>query len=292
MIKLNRKILSRLLAVVLLSVSGLSVAAIANSSLALATADEYVWVIMETPIDPASYKYNCRYDYDYQTFQAFRNCLYNTREDADNGRSQQWGISDKVVREKDTVYIEVPNRDRPLAFQDRITPYEEEQGYKFLLESFDSERQLLYVHQEMSEVSRTMLVNLKSGFWQEFSAENLSISPNMLYMVGFSSSPGSEGIVIWKREAVGYYRNYYQQIYNSDEYTDTYNEYKKYYQADKADEMYDTRKITWVNDNEFHTDYFYKFNEADAAAFRIRYTFMRNNKNDKWQMIIAKLEAK
>lgn len=265
--------------------SGFSSTAIAAS---FAATNEYDWVAMDTPIDPASYKYDCRYDYDYKTFQSFRNCLYKTREEADNERSQQWGISNKVVREKDTIYIEVPNRDRPLAFQDRITPYEEEQGYKFLLESFDHERQLLYVHQEMSEVSRTMLINLKSGFWQEFSGENLSLSPNMLYMVGFNSSPGSEGISIWERPTSGYYRNYYKQVYNSDEYSDTYNEYKKYYQADKADEMYDTRKIIWVNDNEFHTDQFYKFNKADSVAFRVRYTFILNSKSGKWQMTVAK----
>ena len=54
-----------------------------------ATMDDYDWVVMKTPLDPASYMYNCHNDYNYETYDALQNCLYNLREDADNALSKQ-----------------------------------------------------------------------------------------------------------------------------------------------------------------------------------------------------------
>ncbi|OXL23462.1 hypothetical protein, partial [Psychrobacter sp. DAB_AL32B] len=72
--------------------SSFSSTAIAAS---FATTDDYDWVVMKTPIDPASYKYDCNHDYKYETHAALQNCLYNLREDADNAFSKQWGIEDR-----------------------------------------------------------------------------------------------------------------------------------------------------------------------------------------------------
>ena len=64
-----------------------------------------------------------------------------------------------------------------------------------------------------------------------------------------------------------------------------YQHHKDCYQAEKAQLVYDAETLTWSNDNKFYADYFYKLNADDSAAFRVRYTFIKNTSTDKWQLI-------
>ncbi|WP_250163753.1 hypothetical protein [Psychrobacter sp. WY6] len=134
-----------------------------------AAMDDYDWVVMETPVDPATYKYDCHNDYKYETYDALQNCLYNLREDADNALSKQWNISDKVFRERNAIYIKVANRKNPLVFVDYSSPYEEDFNPYYSLQDYDKSRKLLTIHQRFYEGESLTLVNLATGFWQDFS---------------------------------------------------------------------------------------------------------------------------
>ena len=267
-----------------MTVSGIAAAA------PLAAMGDYDWVIMETPLDPASYKYNCHNDYNYETYDALQNCLYNLREDADNALSKQWGISDKVVRERNAIYIKVPNRKNPLVFVDYSSPYEEDFNPYYSLQDYDKSRDLLTIHQSFYEAESLTVVNLATGFWQDFSLRKLSVSPDMRYIVGFESEMGAtEDVNIFERQDSGYYKGYYKQVYSSSEDVKNYDSHKKFYQTEKAKQVYDSETFTWVDDTElkgdkFYVDSFYKLNQTDSAAFRVRYTFIRDDKTGAWQM--------
>lgn len=267
---------------ILAALSSFSITAIAAS---FATTDDYDWVVMETPLDPASYKYDCNHDYKYETHAALQNCLYNLREDADNAFSKQWGIDDRVIREKNAIYIDVPNRKKPLVLVDYSSPFETDFNAYYSLQSYDKSRQLLTIHQSFYESETLTVVNLKTGFWQDFDFRKLSVSPDMKYIVGFESEMGAtEDINIWALQDSGYYKGYYKEIYSSREDLEKYQHHKDFYQADKAQLVYDAETLTWLNDNTFYADYFYKLNEKDSAAFRVRYTFIKNASTDEWQL--------
>ncbi len=250
-----------------------------------AAMDDYDWVVMETPVDPAMYNYDCQNDYKYETYDALQNCLHNLREDADNVLSKQWSISDKVVRERNAIYIKVANRKNPLVFVDYSSPYEEDFNPYYSLQDYDKSRKLLTIHQIFYEGESLTVVNLVTGFWQDFSLRKLSISPDMRYIVGFESEMGAtEHVNILERQDSGYYEGYYKKVYSSSDDSKNYDNHKKFYQADKAQQVYDSEIFTWVNDDKFYADSFYKLNEADLAAFRVRYTFIKNASTDKWQL--------
>lgn len=262
--------------------NGFSITAIAAS---FATTDDYDWVVMETLLDPASYKYDCNHDYKYETYAALQNCLYNLREDADNAFSKQWGIDDRVIRERNAIYIDVPNRKNPLVFVDYSSPFETDFNAYYSLQSYDKSRQLLTIHQRFYESETLTVVNLKTGFWQDFDFRKLSVSPDMRYIVGFESEMGAtENINIWALQDSGYYKGYYKEVYSSREDLAKYQHHKDFYQVDKAQLVYDAETLTWIDENQFHADYFYKLNKDDSAAFRVRYTFIKNASTDKWQL--------
>lgn len=211
------------------------------------------------------------------------------REQRDNKLSQQWDISDKVVREKDAIYISVPNRRRPLSFKDDFGQPEDDYSSSHRLQRYDKKNEVLYLEQSLYESSASTIVSLKSGFWQTFYAENMIMSPDSKYIVGFVSEPGViEDISIWKLETTGYYKGYYTKDYDSYEDTDIFVAQKKFYQADKAHQVYNAEKITWINSDKFNVDFLYRLNPEDSAAFRVRYAFMRDDKTDKWIMLAVK----
>lgn len=270
----------KIITIALLStVSTLAVAA------QFATMDDYDWVVMETSVDPAPYTYDCHHDYKYETHAALKNCLYNVREEADNALSKQWGIEDSVVRESNAIYIDVPNRKNPLVFIDYSSPYEDDYDAHYSLQDYDKSRQLLTIHQSLYESETLTVVNLATGFWQDFYLRKLSVSPNMKFIVGLESEPGiTEDISIWERQDQGYYRGYYKRVYGSEIDAKAFEARRNFYQVQEVQSVYNAEAITWISDNQFHVDYFYKLNPADSAAFRVRYTFKRNASNGEWQL--------
>lgn len=261
--------------------TGMSSMAIAAS---LATTNDYVWTIIEDT--DLWQEQSCHYEQEFDYFDDYQRCLYDVREQRDNSLSQQWGIDNKVIREKDTIYISIPNRLRPLAFKDNFGQPEDDYSSSYSLQRYDKERRILYLDQSLYESSSSTIVDLKSGFWQTFYAENITMSSDGHYIAGFISEPGIiEDISIWKLETTGYYKGYYTKDYDSYEDADIFAAKKKFYQADKARQVYNSQTITWTSNNEFDVDFFYQLNPKDSAAFRVRYTFKYNSSNNEWQLL-------
>ena len=107
----------------------------------------------------------------------------------------------------------------------------------------------------------------------------------MKFIVGFESEPGiTEDISIWERQDQGYYRDYYKRVYGSEVDAKAFDARRDFYQVQEVQSVYDAETITWINDNKFNVDFFYKLNPKDSAAFRVRYTFERDSSNGEFQL--------
>lgn len=251
-----------------------------------AVMSDYVWTVIKPTIDDDS---GCSYNGDAKFDAEYQQSLYNEREQMDNTLSQQWGISDKVAREKDTIYIDVPNRKYPLTFKDNAISSNYDYSSYYSLERYDQSRQLLFLHESLYESENIVMINLATGFWQDFYQRKLYVSPNMEYMASFEAEMGAtEDINIWQLQDNGYYKGYYKEVYNSYKDAKIFESHRTFYQADEANSVYDAETITWVNDSEFNADYFYKLNVEDSAAFRVRYNFIRDDKTGNWAMSAVK----
>ncbi|WP_350547539.1 hypothetical protein, partial [Pseudoalteromonas sp. 5-MNA-CIBAN-0065] len=76
-----------------------------------------------------------------------------------------WGIDDRVIRERNAIYIDVPNRKHPLVLVDYSSPFETDFNAYYSLKYYDKSRQLLTIHQSFYESETLTVVNLKTGFW-------------------------------------------------------------------------------------------------------------------------------
>lgn len=256
----------------------------AGAELPKAAMSDYVWTVIDKPtIDDDS---GCSYNGDAKFDAQHQRCLYNEREQMDNTLSQQWGISDKVVREKDTIYINVPNRKHPLVFKDNAIFSDYDDSSHYNLEHYDQSRQLLFLHENLYESENIVMINLATGFWQDFYQRKLYVSPNMKYIASFESEMGAtEDINIWQLQDSDYHKGYYKKVYNSHTDTKIFENRRTFYQADKANSVYDAETITWTNNSEFSADYFYKLTLEDSAAFRVRYSFRYDDKSGEWQVL-------
>lgn len=263
----------------------------AENQIPHAAAEDYAWVILEKgppqwiDITPC-YNHNQN-----QQFANYQSCVFSAREAADNRQSRVWGLDAKVVREKDTLYIDVPNRQLPLVFKDDMGVPDAEYETSYMLSRFDEPRQLLYLTHSLYESNSTVIVDLNSGFWQELWGEGLVMSPDRHYLAGFESDiEANDRVVIWKKSTDGFDQGYYKSIHdNYEQYDDQQalkERYKKFYQADEAYEVYNARKITWLDNTQFNADHFYTVNDEDTAAFRLRYNFVLEQDTDQWRMFV------
>ena len=150
----------------------------------------------------ANTEYECQDYLEFATFNEYQQCLHRTLEHRDNGLSQQWGLNDKVVREKETIYITVANRKHALAFKDEVYPFDEEHGVTYGLQHYDAEQQKLYLYRIWYESVSTVIVDMTTGYWQEFAGVQLEFSPNGQFVAGFYGRLGlpSYAIVVWQRQ--------------------------------------------------------------------------------------------
>ena len=137
-------------------------------------------------------KGSCRYGYtDYQTLTDYKNCIFNLLEHNDNLQSQKWGLSNRVIREKDTIYISTPyirtpHHKQPLVFKDYLEPFEEEYRAHYQLQDYDKSHHLLQLLRTMYETQSTIIIDLNTGHWQELYATDLMFSDDMTHIVGFN----------------------------------------------------------------------------------------------------------
>lgn len=241
--------------------------------------DDRVWIKVVPPTATYWYENSCQYDHtEYESYKYYENCIFNTLEQADNLQSQEWGLSDKVIREKDIIYISIPTRKQPLVFKDYLEPFEEDHRMHYALQDYSKSHNQLQLLKNMYETQATVIVDLKTGHWQELYATDLTFSDDSNQVVGFGGRHGmAKDIVIWKRQKedddsryVGAFAS--DVMYEQGEY-------------DKKHEVYEAREITWMSDHTINVDFYYRKNPTDAIAYRVRYIFQRDEINDEWQLL-------
>lgn len=252
----------------------------APSALKPSTGEE-IWIKVAAPVAIDWYEDSCRYDHtEYQTFTDYENCIFESLAQADNAQSREWGLSDRVVREKDTIYINTPNHKQPLVFKDYLEPFEEEYRAHYQLQDYDKSHHLLQLLRTMYETQATVIVDLNTGRWQELYATNLKFSSDMNQVVGFNGRQGvTRDIIIWERQKADN-DGRYATIFASNEL------YEQDYDNDKKHEVYEARDISWTSDNKVNVDFYYRVNPTDTVAFRVRYIYAADNKEGKWQRVL------
>ena len=242
---------------------------------------EEIWIKVAAPVAIDWYEDSCRYDHtEYQTFTDYENCIFESLAQADNAQSREWGLSDRVVREKDTIYINTPNHKQPLVFKDYLEPFEEEYRAHYQLQDYDKSHHLLQLLRTMYETQATVIVDLNTGRWQELYATNLKFSSDMNQVVGFNGRQGvTRDIIIWERQKADN-DGRYATIFASNEL------YEQDYDNDKKHEVYEARDISWTSNNKVNVDFYYRVNPTDTVAFRVRYIYAADNKEGKWQRVL------
>ena len=243
--------------------------------------NEEVWIKVPAPVAIDWYEDSCRYDHtEYQTFTDYENCIFESLAQADNAQSREWGLSDRVIREKDTIYINTPNHKQPLVFKDYLEPFEEEYRAHYQLQDYDKSHHLLQLLRTMYETQATVIVDLNTGRWQELYATNLKFSSDMNQVVGFNGRQGvTRDIIIWERQKADN-DGRYATIFASNEL------YEQDYDNDKKHEVYEARDISWTSNNKVNVDFYYRVNPTDTVAFRVRYIYAADNKEGKWQRVL------
>ncbi len=242
---------------------------------------EEIWIKVAAPVAIDWYEDSCRYDHtEYQTFTDYENCIFESLAQADNAQSREWGLSDRVVREKDTIYINTPNHKQPLVFKDYLEPFEEEYRAHYQLQDYDKSHHLLQLLRTMYETQATVIVDLNTGRWQELYATNLKFSSDMNQVVGFNGRQGvTRDIIIWERQKADN-DGRYATIFASNEL------YEQDYDNDKKHEVYEARDISWTSNNKVNVDFYYRVNPTDTVVFRVRYIYAADNKEGKWQRVL------
>jgi hypothetical protein len=265
-------------------------------SLAAVESDEYVWVVLEDSQISQKDESECSNRGEDWSFTDYQQCVVKLREQADNTVSEHWGLANQVVREQDTIYVQVPGRQRALTFRDDFGHPNDDYQSSYALDRYDRDRQLLYLIHKQYEAKSTIIIDLKTGFWQGLWGEKVTVSPNQRLLAGFVGTPGKhQKFEVWEKSVDGFSQDYYIESYTSDEHSEqseAHKSYREYYKAGEAQEVFDARKITWVNDQEFYADFFYTLSRGDTAAFRVRYTFIHNDRDGKWRMSLNKVKAK
>ena len=231
-------------------------------------------------------KGSCRYGYtDYQTLTDYENCIFNLLEHNDNLQSQKWGLSDHVIREKDTIYISTPyirtpHHKQPLVFKDYLEPFEEEHRIHYSLQDYDKSHHLLQLLRTLYETQSTIIVDLNTGHWQELYATDLMFSDDMTHIVGFNGRQGmTQDIIIWERQKDSN-DGRYTRVFSSNEL------YEQQYDDNKKHEVYEARDINWTADNKINVDFMYRVNPTDTVAFRSRYIYATDDKEGTCQRVL------
>ena len=250
----------------------------AQADLPQATTDDCFWKVLDPARKSEYFDNECEYD----SLVSYRKCLEPSLEKHDNKLSEKWGLGNRVSREKDTIYIKAPSRSLPLVFRDELFAPDGQSHSYFSLYDYDEKRQLLYLLRSFPEIESTVLVNLKTGFSQEFDGIDLSVSPNKERITTVERYIDEENITIWQKQKEGDY----QIVYESDP-----SELKAHldsYQNRDQRHSFENVDIEWRSKNSVLIDFYYLINETDDTGYRVRFSLVKNASSSEWQMIPIK----
>lgn len=246
-----------------------------------ATMEDYVWETVKPEDQHNVYEIeSCEGD----SHLSHQRCNERVQEQHDNSLSAKWRMADRVFREKDTLYIDVPNRIRPLTFRDYNSVQYEEASYHYQLSRYDKTNQLLIIEKHWWETTTNILVDLKTGFTQEFEGDYLSFSPDMQYAAAFELYPDSESVMILEKNKAGIY--VFKDRDDDNQMDEDFRKHLAFYGGDNS-YLFDVKPM-WLNNQQLMVDFYYKINYEDTAAYRVRFNFAKPNPQENWQIIPIK----
>ena len=249
-----------------------------QADLLKATTDDCFWKVLDPARKSNYFDNECEYD----SLVSYRKCLEISLEKHDNKLSKKWGLGNRVSREKDTIYIQVPSRSLPLVFRDELFAPDGQSHSYFSLYDYDEKRQLLYLLRSFPEIESTVLINLKTGFSQEFDGIDLSVSPNKERITTVERYIDEENITIWQKQKEGDY----QIVYESD--PSELKAHLAFYQNRDQRHSFEDIDIEWEDKDSVLVDFYYLINETDDTGYRVRFSLVKNASSSDWQMIPIK----
>ncbi len=247
---------------------------------AKATLDNYVWEVIEDPIYP-NWGENCN-SIDELKYQ---NCLDKSLMIYNQKLIKKWQLSKYVSRKLNQTIITLLNHIEPIILDDK--PVEDGDGlrYVYLLDRYDANKNWLYLSGQVYETNNTVLINLNTGFMQEFEGSHLTFSPDMTYAATVTIEfPGEESINLWKKDKHGDYQ--YEVTDNGDYYK--FRQHFKFYDSRKYSPMVSQAEVNWITNSSLLVDFYFKMNDGDTATYRVRFNYVKANTESEWQMIPIK----
>ena len=249
----------------------------AQADLPKATMDDYVWEVLDKPVYP-NWGENCSSEDE----RIYQDCLDKSLMIYNQRLIKKWGLSEYISRKLNKTIIKVPNHDL-IILMDDFAEGEKELRYVYLLDHYDADNNWLYLSGQIYETNNTVLIDLDSGFKQEFEGSHLTFSPDMTYAATVKVEfPGEENVMIWKKDKSDAYQ--YDEKNNRD--YDKFRQHLKFYNGseDKVRKV----EVEWITNESLLVDFYFKMNDSDTAAYRVRFNYVKTDSASDWQMIPIK----
>ena len=249
----------------------------AQADLPQATTDDYVWEIIDKPVYP-NWGENCSSEDE----RIYQDCLDKSLMIYNQRLIKKWGLSEYISRKLNKTIIKVPNHGL-IILMDDFAEGEKELRYVYLLDHYDADNNWLYLSGQIYETNNTVLIDLDSGFKQEFEGSHLTFSPDMTYAATVKVEFPEEEVIIWKKDKYGSY----QYDKNNMDYGN-FRQHFKFYDSRKYSPMPYSAKLEWVTNNSLLVDFYFNMNEHDTIAYRVRFNYVKTEPTSDWQMIPIK----
>ena len=251
----------------------------AQADLPKATMDDYVWEIIDKPVYP-NWGENCSSEDE----RIYQDCLDKSLMIYNQRLIKKWGLSEYISRKLNKTIIKVPNHDL-IILMDDFAEGEKELRYVYLLDHYDADNNWLYLSGQIYETNNTVLIDLDSGFKQEFEGSHLTFSPDMTYAATVKVEfPGEENVMIWKKDKSDAYQ--YDEKNNRD--YDKFRQHLKFYNGSEDNPMVRKVEVEWITNESLLVDFYFKMNDSDTAAYRVRFNYVKTDSASDWQMIPIK----
>ena len=251
----------------------------AQADLPKAAMDDYVWEVLDKPVYP-NWGENCSSEDE----RIYQDCLDKSLMIYNQRLIKKWGLSEYISRKLNKTIIKVPNPGL-IILMDDFAEGEKELRYVYLLDHYDADNNWLYLSGQIYETNNTVLIDLDSGFKQEFEGSHLTFSPDMTYAATVKVEfPGEENVMIWKKDKSDAYQ--YDEKNNRD--YDKFRQHLKFYNGSEDNPMVRKVEVEWITNESLLVDFYFKMNDSDTAAYRVRFNYVKTDSASDWQMIPIK----
>ena len=252
----------------------------AQAELPKATMDDYVWEVLDKPVYP-----NWGKDCNSEDERIYQDCLDKSLMIYNRRLIKKWHLSKDISRQLNKTIITLPNHTDPIVLIDEPVEDGDDLRYVYLLDSYDEDKNWLYLSGQVYEVNNTVLVDLTTGFIQEFEGSHLTFSPDMTYAATVKVEfPGEESVMIWKKDKSGAY----QYDEKNNKVYDKFRQHLKFYNGNESNLMVHKVEVEWITNESLLVDFYFKMNDEDTAAYRVRFNYVKTDPTSEWQIVPIK----